>query len=345
MLRSLRKQEADAEVRKALTAVKLDATQGKTTLSASAVKLQAVESGNPWAGLEVFYRGSARCASCHQVGGQGGQVGPPLDLDAHGLSAEKLVESIQHPSREIKPGFEPARLAMAGSATSETPATGRTNKPTAPLAGVDRAKIGTDPAKRPAMPEGLDLDLTPQELADLIAFLLDSTAQGAVKSGNLVTLDHWLAAGPFAPGADSLRLPLDRIELVKPLAGQDGRSLSWLPLTAAVDGKINLGGLVAPRPSKAFAAIQIRSAAPDTVWLYASSTGPARVYLGGAKLLDLPDHSTTAPDEPPTTLARLALKAGWNLLVVACDPPASGEPVATFRIAGPRPVEIRTPRN
>ncbi len=337
VLRALRPHEATKEVRKILNAVIDDATRGRSALVASAVRTRAVETGNPWSGLEIFFRASSRCSNCHQVGGKGGRSGPTLDLDAHKLSPEKLVEAIQHPSSEIKPGYEPARLAMTAPKGPEQP----------PLAGFDRSRLGSDPSKRPSMPGGLEFELTPQELADLVAFLLDSSAQAAVK-GSFVAIDHWLVAGPFAPGADSLRVPLDRVDLARSLPGQDGRALRWLPLNASTTGRIDLGGLFASQPGRAYSASQVKTTAPQTAWLYASTRGSARVYLNGAKVADVPDRSTssvgaTSIDEP-TELARLPLKAGWNLVMVAFDPPADGAPLASFRLASPKPVEVRAPK-
>ena len=351
VLRALRPHEG-REVRQVADEVRRDATQGASALAASAVRLRAVESGNPWAGLEVFSRASTRCASCHQVGGRGGKGGPSLDLDAHRLAVDKLIDAIQHPSREIKPGYEPARLALANTPEAADAAAGRKPKPAAPLAGVDRVEIATDPAKRAAMPTGLDLDLTPQELADLVAFLLDAPAQAVVRAGGPVAVDRWVVAGPFAAGADSLRLPLDRVEAGKALAGQGGRTLGWLPIVAAPGGRINLAGLVGSEPGRAYAATEVRTANPQAAWLYGSTRGAARVYLNGAKVLDLPDRSATpaigpdaAASDGPTELARLTLKPGVNCLIVAVDSPVTGDPTATFRLATTRAVEVRSPKN
>ncbi len=338
VLQALRPHESTKEVRKVLTAIIDDARRGRSALAASAIQTRAVESGNPWSGLEVFFRASARCSNCHQVGGKGGRSGPPLDLEADQLPAEKLIEAIRHPSSEIKPGYEPARLAMTASKGPEHP----------PLAGVDRSRVGGDPSKRPSMPEGLEFELTPQELADLVAFLLDSTAQTAVKQGSLLPIDRWVVAGPFAPGVDSLRVPLDRVDPARSLTGQDGRALRWLPLNASTAGRVDLGGLFASQPGRAYAASQVKSAAPQTAWLYASTRGPARVYLNGAKVAEVPDRSTIfggpTSIEGPTELARLPLKAGWNLVMVAFDPPDGGASLASFRLASPKPVEVRAPR-
>ena len=350
VLRGLRRHDTK-EVRPILTEVKKHATSGPSALSASALRLLAVESGNPWAGLEVFGRTSARCSSCHQVAGQGGHSGPKLDFDAHGLSAEQLIEAIYQPSRTIKPGYEPARLAMSGATESsqgKTASAPRSGKPTAPLAGVDRARIATDPAKHPAMSTGLDLDLTPRELADLIAYLLDPTVQATVKRGGVVPIDRWVVAGPFAPGADALRVALDRVDLGKTLAGAEGRELRWGPLAASSAGRIDLGGWIGTERGQAYAAAQVRTAAAQSVWLYASTRGAVRVYLDGAEVAQLADRSTTVAEDRatdgPTSLVKLPLKAGGNLILVAFDAPASGAPVSRFRLAGSKPVEVRAPK-
>ena len=349
VLRGLQRHETIKEVRATLNAVKVDATRGKTALSASALKLRAVESGNPWSGLEVFERATTRCASCHQVGGKGGRSGPSLDTDAHGLTAEKLIDAIMHPSREIKPGYEPARLALADPRAADPSTGSRVGKLPAPLVGLDRSQITTDPAKHPAMPEGLDLDLTPQELADLVAFLLDPPAQAAVRQGGIVALDRWLVAGPFAPGADSLRITLDRVDPSKTLAGEGGRNLSWLPLaaadsTATTPDQINLGGLVGVDLGQAYAATEIRSPATQAGWLYAATRGATRVYLNGAKVVATSDQSSGREEASKRDFVRLNLKAGNNLILVAFDHPARGEPRATFRIGAGKPVEVRVPK-
>ena len=323
VLAALRPHKADA-VRKLQAEVVRDASEGSSKLDPSALRLRAVEEGNPWAGLEVFFRASTRCASCHQVGGKGGDAGPALDVATHGLNAEKLIESIQHPSRAIKPAYEPPRVAAIDSKgkgrakdakdgtrkVAEAPrlasnegrdhAEGGRPAGLAPLAGVERARPEAEAKPgHPAMPAGLDLELTPRELADLVAFLLDASAQGAVKQGLVVGLEQWAVAGPLAPGADSLRAPLDRVDPGKPLPGPDGRKVRWTPLRATEAGRVDLGGFLPVEPGRAYAATQLRAESAQAAWLYASTRGAARVYLNGAKIADLPDRSLTLPSRRP----------------------------------------------
>lgn len=345
VLRALRRHDTK-EARAMLGAVQADATHGRTALAASAVRLRAVEAGNPWAGLAVFERASTRCIECHQVGGRGGVTGPSLDVAAHGLTADKLIDAIFGPGREIKPGYEPARLALAEPRGPDAA------RPVGPLAGVDRGRIATDAARRPAMPEGLDLDLTPQELADLVAFLLDPPAQAAARRGGIVPLDRWVAAGPFAPGADSLRVALDRVDVAKALAGDGGRSLAWLPLGPAATeerentGRISLGGLVGADLGQAYAATELRAEAAQPAWLYAEAHGAVRVYLNGKKIAALADHSAAGEpgDDSTRDFIRLDLRSGPNLVLIAFDHPLRGEPTARFRVAANKPVEVHAPK-
>ena len=215
-----------------------------------------------------------------------------------------------------------------------------------PLAGVDRKQQEGGSPRKSTMPEGLELTWTPQEFTDLVAFLLDAPAQAVVKQGGFIAIDQWAAAGPFAPGVDSLRVPLDRFEANRALAGLNGRSLSWLTLNAApATGRIDLGGLFALQPSRAYAAAAIQSPAPQTAWLHVSTRGSARVYVNGVKVADRIDESMTDDAATVTGVVRITLKSGENLVMVAFDPPSIGEPLASFHLATPRPVEVHNPRN
>ncbi len=323
------------EARGMLASVKQNATQGRSALTAAAIESRLAESGNPWAGMDVFYRGSSRCASCHQVGGKGGRSGPGLDLETHGLDAAKLIEAIQHPNRSIKSGYEPTRLAMAADRSSSRPG---------PLAGIDRKGGDPDPSKGLGMPTDLDLNWTTQEFADVVAFLLDPAAQTAVKQGGYAAIDQWAVAGPFALGGDGLRVPLDRFDSSRALVGLEGRAVSWLPLSAMpASGQVNLGGMFALEPSRVYLATQVRSPAAQTAWLTVSTQGAARVYLNGAKVDDRADHSVMDGHHASKDGVRVPLKASANLLLVVLDAPGTGEPLASFQLAAPQPFKVHAP--
>lgn len=130
--------------------------------------------GNAPKGRATF---ETRCAVCHRFAGRGSAVGP--DLDAARLAGrEKLLGNILEPSREITAGYS---LGIVETKDGETVSGLLANETSAGLAlrlpgGIERivrrsaiAKIDRPP--RSLMPDGLEAGLTPQDMADLLAFL------------------------------------------------------------------------------------------------------------------------------------------------------------------------------
>lgn len=69
--------------------------------------------GDPGKGEAVFRSEVAKCASCHQVGGKGGLVGPALDSQA-GKDLAAIYQSIAEPSAAIHPDYVPYTVALKG---------------------------------------------------------------------------------------------------------------------------------------------------------------------------------------------------------------------------------------
>ena len=63
----------------------------------------AAQQGESERGGALFKR--MACNSCHTVGGAGGDIGPDLTAIGTTLSAERIVEELLWPSRQIKEGF------------------------------------------------------------------------------------------------------------------------------------------------------------------------------------------------------------------------------------------------
>ena len=57
--------------------------------------------GNARRGAEVFRLPTLACLSCHQVGGQGGTVGPDLSSVGKCLPPHDIVESVLWPKRLV----------------------------------------------------------------------------------------------------------------------------------------------------------------------------------------------------------------------------------------------------
>jgi quinoprotein glucose dehydrogenase len=122
-----------------------------------------------------------QCLRCHQVGNEGGTVGPKLDGIGRRQNREYLLESIVWPNQKIAPSFETVALTLkdgalvSGTVKSETAnrlsietlsEEGTPSLRTIPIADIARRDRGPS-----AMPEGLATALTPRELRDLIEYL------------------------------------------------------------------------------------------------------------------------------------------------------------------------------
>ena len=133
--------------------------------------------GRSWRGEEIF-TGKGTCATCHKIGDQGKEVGPALTEIGSKLSRTGLYEAILYPHAAISHNYETyVALTEEGTAikgvllsrTDET-VTLKTDK-----AVVHELRLGELEAfkKQPTslMPDGLHKLMSPQQLADLVAYL------------------------------------------------------------------------------------------------------------------------------------------------------------------------------
>ena len=142
--------------------------------------------GDALAGREVF---RARCAACHRLDGEGSAVGPDLRALSDRSSAALLV-AILDPNRAVEARYRSytARtwdgVLITGVVAEETE-----TSVTLRGAGVDEVLLRSDlehlvGSERSQMPEGLEADLTPQDLADLCAYLQGAGVARRVFTGN-----------------------------------------------------------------------------------------------------------------------------------------------------------------
>jgi len=336
VLAALRKHDG-AESRKLLALIEAGAASGPLAPIPSEIVSRAADGAEPWAGLGIFFRETpARCSACHRVE-DFGKPDAPLAAD---LSADKLVAAIlRHPrgSRPSPPNVATARTVSLGP------------RPAAP------SKLA-DPAEA-LRPDRAGLELASDDVADLAAFLLSKPTREALRHGPR-RLDRVLAIGPFDPGADRLRLPLDKVDPDRVLAGQDGAPATWAAREAGDAGAFNLRGEFGNRPGRAYLAVQVKSPRDQAAALRFAVEGGARIYLDGARVADAPglDPARLAPAfarplpgevAPLPGLARLPLKAGNNLLLIALDRPTASDDsaLAAFEVASPEPVDLTLPRN
>jgi putative heme-binding domain-containing protein len=130
-------------------------------------------------GRDLFFGNKkAICATCHAVQGQGGKFGPDLTKIGAIRTPRDLVEAIVFPSASFARGYEPFTIVTdSGQALS-----GIISRETADAVYlVNNARVETRIARSAIealhqstvsiMPEGMDAQLSRQELGDLIAFL------------------------------------------------------------------------------------------------------------------------------------------------------------------------------
>src|SRR5262249_15393620 len=140
------------------------------TYAAAMAKL----TGDATRGQAVFAK---TCSVCHKLGGVGNEVGPDL-ASLNDKSTDYLLAAILDPNRavearyvnyiaETKNGLTLTGVLTAETATSIT-LTGPDGKPQVILRADLEELVSTG---KSAMPEGLEKDLKPQDVADLIAHL------------------------------------------------------------------------------------------------------------------------------------------------------------------------------
>jgi putative membrane-bound dehydrogenase-like protein len=140
--------------------------------------LATLQGGDIRRGQAVFNSTKAACSACHAIGYMGGNVGPDLTHIAKIRTERDLLESIVFPSASIVRSYEPVAIATKdgklfnGLIRRESPdeivlATGPNQEARIARDDVEYLR----PSNVSVMPAGLDQQLTPRDLADLVAFL------------------------------------------------------------------------------------------------------------------------------------------------------------------------------
>jgi putative heme-binding domain-containing protein len=140
--------------------------------------LAGVGSGDVRRGQAVFKSPKLACASCHAVGYVGGNVGPDLTRIGQVRTERDLLESVAFPSASFVQGYEPwTVLTTDGRSLNGVLKKNAADEIVLAINATEQVRIARsdieqmEPSKVSAMPAGLDKQLTPQELADLVAFL------------------------------------------------------------------------------------------------------------------------------------------------------------------------------
>ncbi len=130
--------------------------------------------GDSAKGRAVF---AQACIACHQIDGAGRALGPDL-RSVVGHDAEKLLNSILDPSANIEPGFTAYFCELKngeqlyGIVSGESGGGIALKLADGSMRDLRRSEIvKLQSSKASFMPDGLEALLTPQSLADLIAYL------------------------------------------------------------------------------------------------------------------------------------------------------------------------------
>lgn len=136
-------------------------------------------SGDAKAGAAVFRDAKGpNCIKCHQVGNDGGMIGPPLTAIGAKLSKAQLYESILYPSAVIEMGYETWVVktksgdVWSGLKAEDTPDHISIKDSDGKYHDVDRDQIEKMVKQNISlMPEGLNEAMTQRDLVNVVEYL------------------------------------------------------------------------------------------------------------------------------------------------------------------------------
>jgi putative heme-binding domain-containing protein len=138
-------------------------------------------------GRKLFHESTVvACRNCHQIGGQGKELGPPLDAIGKKYDRRQLLESILQPSKQIDAKYAAwlvetgSGLVITGLMVEQTDAGVVIRDAQNKLHRVAAADIeGVYPQTKSLMPEMQLRDFTAQQAADLLEYLASLKAEVA----------------------------------------------------------------------------------------------------------------------------------------------------------------------
>lgn len=168
----------DLEIERHVTAiwgaVRIERDEQRETVVKQMKSLLEKTPGNPNKGQMVFAR---VCGQCHKIYGQGQDVGP--DITGNGrASFEQLLSNVFDPSLVIGEAYQARTvITLDGRVLTGLPAEDSEQRIVLKVQGGKTENIAREDidevriSKLSLMPEGLERQLKPQEIADLFAFL------------------------------------------------------------------------------------------------------------------------------------------------------------------------------
>ncbi len=162
------------EVRELAERVLVAAPAGQRQVVINAFMPALSLQGNAAKGRKIYQE---RCSFCHRLGGEGHAVGPDL-VTVKNTGKEKLLVNILDPNREVRPEFVSYVVqtkdddSFVGLIANETSTTITVRQAYGKEDVLSRSKIRTMRSQgQSLMPEGLEVGLVPQDLADLLEYI------------------------------------------------------------------------------------------------------------------------------------------------------------------------------
>jgi putative heme-binding domain-containing protein len=141
-------------------------------------ELQSVlHGGDATRGRELFFT-KATCNACHRVDGKGNAIGPDLTNIGKIRTRQDLLEAVVFPSASFARGYE-SIIVITRAGVTFNGYCGRESFDAIHLVTTDRSEVSIArddieeiiPSQVSIMPQGLDRNLTEDELRDVLAFL------------------------------------------------------------------------------------------------------------------------------------------------------------------------------
>lgn len=293
--------------------------------------------GSPNRGRTLYLNSKQlACINCHRLEGIGGNIGPDLTRMWETLSLEKTVESIVHPSAEIKEGFQTYVLvttkgiSYSGLKLIDTPQEVVLRDANGKDVRLPRGEIEElYPTKHSLMPDNLITQLSYEQFIDLIAFLRDRTAQESLRG---LGVDFWVA-GPYGHDHTSTFPPEkqpDPKATYPATLESNGQPIRWVIRQVEPTGYLDLRAIFNRDYASAYALTHVYSPKAQRVTLLTGSDDTMRVWIGG-KLVH--DHDTPRSAKADDDRIAVELPAGWSPVLIRVTN-RTGDHGFYFRLSG-----------
>lgn len=306
--------------------------------------------GDAKRGEKIFFGSSAaQCKNCHAVNGQGTPLGPDLSQIGRKYERATLLETILDPSKAIAHEYVPYLLETDGGQVFAGFLVEKSDQQVVlrdiknQLVRVAAKEVVTlQQQQKSLMPELVLRDVTAQDAADLLAYLvsLNSTTQH---------VSRFRILGPFSNGRDGehpLERRLESLDLAATYKGLQGRTCGWEETQCEVkDGYAPFDqvkysqqrGLPTERVIFYYA-VFADSAAEQSATLLIGSDDGNRVWVNGKEVSKYNGSRALGPAQDKATVQ---FKAGRNTIVLKVEN-ANGPGGVALSVQSTAPLEMRT---